>query len=667
METGNTPVTYSIGLKLLKHVFGMYCIAAICITLFQAWDDYDSSKNRIALRIAEQQPLVQDGLENAVWHLDSELVDSLLKGLLTQAAITGVRVYDVDGSVLAESGQMPQSGSEHRLSNQLQHNFSLYDPNTEAGLSADKIAEVVFYSNNDVLIREVKGSLIVLLLAALVKTAILWSLFIYFGRKLLSSPLNVLTSKVKSLPLDKSPENQAVTRPMNELEILEFAIEEMQHKLDETLQQLHNANDKLSSMNTHLSRAVEQSPSISAIISHAGEIIYCSPSFELQTGYDKDQAGTFFARQVFTKFPLEQVSRDLNHSHPGDASDARELQIRTLSGTKRFLSVTFSRVQIGSASVTNLLFTANDITAIKLMSQRLEKTNQEQEKIIDQLVNAKGMLLESEKMASLGQLAAGVAHEINNPIGYIASNSSALQDYVKELTLLLDSYQSLEEELSEQAADQIRTLKQQIDYDFIRNDIHNLMDDTREGIRRITDIVKDLLTYSRSGEKEYCYQDIHQGLESTLNMVWNELKYKLDLKREYGDLPEISCMISQLNQVFMNMLVNAGHAVEGNGTLVIRTRQQGDEVCIQFADDGVGIEPENIPKLFDPFFTTKPVGSGTGLGLSVSAGIIKEHNGRIEVASTPGQGSCFSIWLPVHQVRENAPPGSREIVDEPVS
>jgi len=652
METGRTPMIYSIGLKLLKHVFGLYCIAAVGITLLQAWDEYDSSRDRIAFSIAEQQPLVEQGLANAVWHLDNPLIESLIQGLMTQEAIVGVSIYDVDDSVMAETGKVPAGDRSQHLDNGLNHHFDLYDPNSAMPDSDNRIAHVVFYSDNDVVIREVQGSLIVLLLAAIFKTAVLWSLFIYFGRKLLSHPLNSLTAKVESLPLDRSPQDQATQRPMNELEILEFAIEEVHEKLGQTLKELRTANDKLSSMNSHLSRAVEQSPSISVIIDNEGEVLYCSPSFAQQTGYTREQAHYFFQSQIFKAFPLQGLSDELNQLKPGATSDAKELQIRTLSGTRRFFSISFSRVQIGSASISNMLFTANDITAIKLMSLRLEETNQEQEKIISQLVSAQGMLLESEKMASLGQLAAGVAHEINNPIGYIASNSRSLQEYIRDLSQLLDTYQSLEQSLPEQAQRQINKAKEQLDYAFLRRDIHSLMHDTQEGIDRITEIVKDLLTYSRNGEKKFRYQDIHEGLESTLNVVWNELKYKLELEKDYGDLPQINCMISQLNQVFMNLIVNAGHAVGKEGKLKISTRQYGDQVCIRFRDNGCGIDPEHIPKLFDPFFTTKPVGTGTGLGLSVSAGIIKDHNGHIEVDSEPGQGTCFSVWLPIEQASQ---------------
>jgi signal transduction histidine kinase len=167
---------------------------------------------------------------------------------------------------------------------------------------------------------------------------------------------------------------------------------------------------------------------------------------------------------------------------------------------------------------------------------------------------------------------------------------------------------------------------------------------------RVTKIVKDLKDFSHvDAGDEWQLADLHQGLDSTLNIVWNEIKYKCEVKKEYGALPEIECLPSQLNQVFMNMLINAGHAIEERGTIVIRTGTADGQVWVEFEDSGKGIAPEHIGKIFDPFFTTKPVGKGTGLGLSLSYGIVHKHKGRIEVRSAPGRGTTFRVWLPERQ------------------
>jgi signal transduction histidine kinase len=259
-------------------------------------------------------------------------------------------------------------------------------------------------------------------------------------------------------------------------------------------------------------------------------------------------------------------------------------------------------------------------------------------------------------MASIGQLAAGVAHEINNPIGYVQSNISSLERYLDELFLVLEAYEKAESSLDETSSREISNIRQQVDIDFLKKDVRALLLESHEGIGRVKNIVQNLKDFSHVDSKEkWQLDDIHQGLESTLNVVWNELKYKCTVVREYGELPLVECVLPQLNQVFMNLLVNASQSIEEKGTITLRTGAEGDRVWIDVADTGSGIPPEIVPRLFDPFFTTKPVGKGTGLGLSVSYNIVKKHHGEITVNSTPGSGSAFRVWLPVRQPAASLP------------
>jgi signal transduction histidine kinase len=175
------------------------------------------------------------------------------------------------------------------------------------------------------------------------------------------------------------------------------------------------------------------------------------------------------------------------------------------------------------------------------------------------------------------------------------------------------------------------------------------MSESREGIKRVRKIVQDLKDFSRvDADRDWELADLHTGLDSTLNIVSNEIKYKADVVKEYGELPLVECLLSELNQVFMNLLMNASHAIEGaRGRIVLRTGTAGDEVWVEVSDTGGGIAPENLGRIFDPFFTTKPVGKGTGLGLSLSYGIVKKHHGRFDVRSTVGQGTTFRMTIPV--------------------
>jgi signal transduction histidine kinase len=285
--------------------------------------------------------------------------------------------------------------------------------------------------------------------------------------------------------------------------------------------------------------------------------------------------------------------------------------------------------------------------------QVLHDRHIELESAYTQLKQAQMQLLQSEKMASIGQLAAGVAHEINNPIGYVHSNLGTLQGYVESLLSLLDAYEQAAAAAagtSDALGERIHELRRKVDFDYLKTDLPQLVEETREGIGRVRKIVGDLRDFSHAGQienEDWVLADVHRGIESTLNIVWNDLKYKVELTRDFGDLPLIECMPAQLNQVFMNLLVNAGHSIAEQGQITIRTRLLGDEVEITFSDDGHGIAPENLQRIFDPFFTTKPVGTGTGLGLSLSYGIIQKHQGRINAQSTVGVGTTFQIFLPV--------------------
>jgi signal transduction histidine kinase len=283
----------------------------------------------------------------------------------------------------------------------------------------------------------------------------------------------------------------------------------------------------------------------------------------------------------------------------------------------------------------------------QIAEQALQREKAEQQILIDRLEEAHNQLLQSEKMASIGQLAAGVAHEINNPIGYVNSNLGVLQTYVQGMLRLIAGYERFEGELQAESRSAVDAIRQDIDLSYLRNDICDLLSESLGGLQRVKRIVQDLKDFSHIGDTEVQWANLEEGLESTLNVVWNELKYKAEVVRDYGKLPEVECIPSQLNQVFMNLLVNAGQAILERGVITLRTRQAGDQVQIEIADTGPGIPPEILNRIFDPFFTTKPVGSGTGLGLSITHSILRKHHGQIEVSSTLGKGTTFRITLPI--------------------
>ncbi|BDU53810.1 ATP-binding protein [Limnohabitans sp. INBF002] len=259
-----------------------------------------------------------------------------------------------------------------------------------------------------------------------------------------------------------------------------------------------------------------------------------------------------------------------------------------------------------------------------------------------QLDEATKRLVQSEKLASLGELAAGVAHEINNPVGYVSSNLTTLQKYLAVYEKVLDAPAT---DPAEMAA-----LKKKLNYAFIRDDLQSLLKETQEGVGRVKAIIQDLKDYARTNAAtHYVASDLQVGLKSTLNIARNQLKDRADVRLTLGDLPLVECAPSQIDQVFLNLIVNAAQAMPTGkmGVIDIRTACNHEQVWVEVQDNGPGIAPEILKKIFDPFFTTKDPGTGTGLGLSVSQNIIQQHGGTLTVDSTVGVGTTFKITLPI--------------------
>ena len=268
----------------------------------------------------------------------------------------------------------------------------------------------------------------------------------------------------------------------------------------------------------------------------------------------------------------------------------------------------------------------------------------------DKIADTQAKLIQSEKLASVGQLAAGVAHEINNPIGFVRSNLTTLTEYVETYQTLLKTYQSLtslsEDERSGHITE-IRKIEDREDIEFINEDITELLKDSVDGTARVRDIVQGLRDFSHTGGQSRTRCDLNRCIESTLKIVKNGLQNKCIIETSLQPVPEVMANTGEINQILMNLMVNAGQAVGDNGLITVKTVMHKNTVQIDIQDNGSGIDPSHLDKLFDPFFTTKPVGEGTGLGLAISYGIIQDHDGEIEVNSELGVGTAFTIRLPV--------------------
>ncbi|MFC3022278.1 ATP-binding protein [Vibrio zhugei] len=366
-------------------------------------------------------------------------------------------------------------------------------------------------------------------------------------------------------------------------------------------------------------------------------------------------SATFLKRKIDTAFVIESSSfsswEQQPHFLPFKSS-------RPVSGKEddMYQDIEVIPIHNDDGSLEHVCVCVYDVTtqasqqkALKSMSELLEDNNQNLNDTLKQLKDTQVQLLQSEKLASIGQLSAGIAHEINNPIGFITSNVQTLQDYFSKIVnYFTDVEQLLQANVSEQVVQDIQKTKAKYQLDFILEDVEDLIKESLEGADRVVAIVKNLKDFSHLDNAEWNHSNLVQGMESTLKIINNEIKYSIEVERKYDDdFPLVLCQPMQLNQVFLNILVNASQAIDGDGKIIVEMKRSGDDwVSIAICDTGCGIPEEKLNRIFEPFFTTKPVGSGTGLGLSVSYGIINAHKGTIDVTSKEGEGTCFTILLP---------------------
>ena len=435
-----------------------------------------------------------------------------------------------------------------------------------------------------------------------------------------------------------------------------------------------------------------------------GKIIYVNPATEKMFGYTAEELMDKEMEILATELYRERIQNDMFKAGACGRVWNGELLNRRKDGKLFYVSASVSKMVDREGNFVALVWFQRDITQTKRYQEEMIKIEKEkgdtlrilhenetainrslnraklelQEKNLelekrtfeleaekkrlkeayDKLNQIQAQLLQSEKLASLGQLSAGVAHELNNPIGFVYSNLGILSEYVQDIKNLLEKYAELERALPRNKSyaeliKKIDALKEQMGLSFILEDFNKIISESQEGTLRVKAIVQNLKDFSHMDKGRLELTDINKGIESTMNIVWNELKYKASVIKEYGAIPQIQGFPQQLNQVFMNLLVNAAQAIQTKGEIRIKTYQTEESVVVEISDTGVGIPEESLQHIFEPFFTTKEVGKGTGLGLSVVYGIIQKHKGKIEVESRVNQGSTFRVILPVRGSTEH--------------
>ncbi len=388
--------------------------------------------------------------------------------------------------------------------------------------------------------------------------------------------------------------------------------------------------------------------------------VYYSPRFSDLLGFSEGQFHPDIEafRRLVHPDDREEVLR-ATRSHLRDRGPfSVECRLTTAWGEERWFLVRGQAVWDGAGRATRMVGSISDINArreaeelLRTQNHLLQEMAESVRKALGEREQAQSRMVETAKMAGLGQLVAGVAHEINNPLAFVGNNVAVLHRDFGELRELLTRYRKLEPAIAATEPGQaveIAEFRDSIDLDYTLQNLDGLMDRTRDGLRRIRDIVKDLRIFARLDESEQNEVDLNAGIDSTTNIILGYAKRKhVTVIPELGELPPVICFAAKINQVITNLLVNAIDASPENGRVYVRTRADADNLCVEVADEGHGIDPAVRDRIFDPFFTTKPVGEGTGLGLSISYGIIQDHGGRIEVESEPGKGSTFRFHLPL--------------------
>lgn len=415
-----------------------------------------------------------------------------------------------------------------------------------------------------------------------------------------------------------------------------------------------------------LTRGIEQSPSVIVITSTQGIIEYVNPKFTVVTGYTQEDALGKTPSILKSGFNPNHIYESLWKTIRRGEEWRGELVNKKKNGDLYWTIISISPIRNSENVVTHYVAIQEDITAQKLLQKKIEENNIKLEEALERLKVTQGQLIQQEKLAGIGQLAAGVAHEINNPLGFVISNFETLRKYIGKFKETIDVYRNVRTCFTKESTNDMKQILQCIvdveannKVDFILEDLENLYKDTNDGLARIGKIVTSLRNFSRIDQQnDFMEYDLNAGIKNTLTVANNEIKYHARVEESLNDIPTIYANGGQINQVLLNIIMNAVHAIKEKqsgemGIITVATSHDGQYVYCSIGDTGTGIAEEHLNRIFEPFFTTKRIGEGTGLGLSISYDIIlHKHKGELTVDSTPGVGTKFTIKLPIKEGSE---------------
>lgn len=410
-----------------------------------------------------------------------------------------------------------------------------------------------------------------------------------------------------------------------------------------------------------LRHAIDQSPVAVVMTDPGGTITYVNPAFTGNSGYAVEEAVGRTPAILRSGVTDPGVYRELWQTILNGRNWHGTLCNRKKDGSLYWERSTITPVVTAEGGLVRFIAIKEDISdhvrrsqEQASLEQELRNRNAELERTVSMLHQTQDALVQSEKLASIGQLTAGIAHEINNPLAFVLSNLNRISEYFEDVVSLLSTWRVVGRQWNHGNGDdtgfrRIDEEERRVDLGFVIEDHRRLLDHTRSGAGRIKGIVDQLRGFTHLSGNGYADTDLNEALEETVAITWNELKYRAKIVREFGQLPVVSCNAGEIKQVLVNLIVNAAHAMDGEGILTLRTRAGERDAVIEIEDTGHGIHPAHLKRIFDPFFTTKPVGRGTGLGLWISNTIIRKHHGTIAVRSVPGKGSQFTVRIPFVQ------------------
>jgi signal transduction histidine kinase len=409
-------------------------------------------------------------------------------------------------------------------------------------------------------------------------------------------------------------------------------------------------------------RIVDNSVDAAVVLDEDRRLVYHNTAYLVLSGRRPRELAKAVAegRRCFDMFKMEICDQNCLAAKARSGRPVRVDEIQALRGDNEQVTLIVTATPLGGGL---LLESYRDVTAEvrvqrsykrlldeerrakELLEQRVLERTEELRQANAELKRAQAHLVQSEKLSSLGQLVAGIAHELNNPINFIFGNVDFLRRYVEQLISLVEACEARVHGADAKA--EIALLKEEADYEFLKEDVDKLLKSVRSGAERTAAIVRDLRAFSRLGEAEVKEFDLVGGIQTTLNLLRPMLRDRINVHTDFGPLPQVMGNAGHLNQVFMNLITNAAQAIKAKGDIFIKVIADATHVRVEVRDTGPGIPEEVRSKIFDPFFTTKPVGEGTGLGLSISHGIVQKHGGQIEVDTRVGEGASFTVVLPL--------------------